>query len=84
MCSEWHQAVDWYDLRSQILHGRRSDIPADDADTALFWVLKYLLEPILYWLSQHENDPIASLKSEIAALPAVPDWEARLGKLWSE
>lgn len=34
-CSEWHQVVDWYDLRSEILHGRQRDIPGSDADDAL-------------------------------------------------
>lgn len=81
LCSEWHQTVGWYDLRSEIVHGRSADIPAAQADAALFWVLHHLVEPILLWLSLHEHEPIDALHDEISSLPPAPDWEARLGRL---
>lgn len=80
-CSEWHRVVDWYDLRSEVVHGRGPTIELREARNALFWAMRYLAEPILAFLSEHENDPIDALESEIAALPAMPDWEARLGPL---
>lgn len=81
LCSEWHQVVDWYDLRSELVHGRRGSISPKAANEALYWVVRYLVEPILEWLSHHDRDPIGALERDISLLPAGPDWEARLGPL---
>jgi hypothetical protein len=56
-------------------------VEARDADTALYWVLTYLTEPILDWLFTHESDPIAALADAIGSLPPAPDWEEILGHL---
>lgn len=78
-CSEWHRVVDWYDMRSEVVHGAGPTIEMREASNALHWAARYLAEPILKFLSAHENEPINTLDKEIAALPAMPDWEALLG-----
>jgi hypothetical protein len=50
-----------------------------EASNALYWVCRYLAEPILRWLADHPVDPVTALEEEIAALPPAPDWEALLG-----
>jgi hypothetical protein len=52
-----------------------------DASNSLYWVARWLAEPILDFLKAHPADPIAALEREIESLPPVPDWEARLGPL---
>ena len=79
-CSEWHRVVDWYDQRSDVVHGG-TPVPTGDADRALYWVLHYLTRPILRWLRAHPDRPIADLDHALNSLPPMPDWEARLGPL---
>ena len=79
-CSEWHRVVDWYDLRSDVVHGAGPEVSYRDASQALHWVLRYLTEPILNWLRDHPTDPELELAAAIRALPKAPDWEARLGE----
>ncbi|GAA1550083.1 hypothetical protein GCM10009804_03340 [Kribbella hippodromi] len=78
-CSEWHRVVGWYDDRSDVVHGAGPVIPYKDASNALYWVCRYLTEPILQWLAEHPEDPVAALEDEMALLPPSPDWTARLG-----
>lgn len=78
-CAEWHRVVDWYDERSDVVHGSGPVISYKDASNALHWVCRHLAEPILQWLADHPIDPVNALETEIAALPPGPDWEARLG-----
>jgi ribosome modulation factor len=78
-CAEWHRVVDWYDHRSDVVHGSGPVISYKDASNALYWVCRYLAEPILQWLADHPTAPVTALEAEIAALPPAPDWEARLG-----
>ena len=81
LCSEWHRVVDWYDLRSDVVHGAGPTVTYKDASNALFWALKYLTEPMVCWLSEHPNDPVGDLDRAIADLPPAPDWEKVLGPL---
>jgi ribosome modulation factor len=81
LCSEWHRVVDWYDLRSDVVHGAGPTVSYKDASNALFWVLKYLTEPMLSWLTDHPDDPVGDLDRVIADLPPAPDWEKLLGPL---
>lgn len=74
-CSEWHRVVDWYDLRSDIVHGAGPEIEPRDASNSLFWVVRYLTVAILEWLEAHPHDPIAALDTAVAKLPPMPDWE---------
>jgi hypothetical protein len=83
-CSEWFRAVDWYKIRSAIAHGDGHAVSARDADTAEYWVLKYLTEPILDWLAEHPDDPVVALEERIGALPLPADWEATLRELASQ
>lgn len=78
-CAEWHRVVDWYKDRSDVVHGSGPVISYREASSALYWVCRYLAEPILQWLADHPTSPVAALEAEIAALPPAPDWEARLG-----
>jgi hypothetical protein len=78
-CSEWHRVVDWHEQRSDVVHGAGPTISYKDASNSLYWVLRYLTEPILKWLSAHPEDPVRQLTADIGALPPAPDWESRLG-----
>jgi hypothetical protein len=78
-CSEWHRVVDWYDDRSAVVHGSGPIISYKDASNSLYWVCRYLTEPILQWLADHTTDPVTALEAEIASLPPGPDWESMLG-----
>jgi hypothetical protein len=78
-CSEWHRVVGWYDDRSDVVHGAGPMISYKDASSALYWVCRYLAEPILQWLADHPEDPVAALEAAMAQLPPAPDWTARLG-----
>lgn len=78
-CGEWHRVVDWYDVRSEVVHGKGPMITADMASSAAYWVLKILVEPILEWLSHHPDDPIEQLEAELRSLPPMPDWESVIG-----
>jgi hypothetical protein len=78
-CSEWHRVVDWYDNRSEVVHGSGPVISYKEASSALYWVCRYLAEPILQWLADHETEPVEALDTELAELPPGPDWEALLG-----
>lgn len=80
-CSEWHRVVDWYDDRSDVVHGAGPVISPRDSSSALYWTLRWLAEPILEFLRDHEVDPIESLDAALRGLPEPPDWEARLGPL---
>ena len=76
LCSEWRQVVEWYELRNAAAHGEGRSVEAKDASTAEYWVLHYLLEPILDWLRLHSDEPVDALEQAVAALPEPPDWEA--------
>lgn len=73
-CSEWTRVVEWYDLRNRAAHGEGRLVASKDASTAEYWVLHYLLEPILEWLSLHQKQPLDALELAVAALPDPPDW----------
>jgi hypothetical protein len=81
LCSEWHRVVDWYDLRSDVVHGAGPVISMREASSSLYWVARWLAEPILDFLRTHPDDPVRALEREIDVLPTMPDWEARLGPL---
>lgn len=80
-CAEWHRVVDWYDMRSDIVHGAGPTISKSDADNAVYWVYRWLAEPVLEFLSGHVHDPIGALETALDSLPEMPDWEERLGPL---
>ena len=79
-CSEWHRVVDWYDERSDIVHGSPPSTSDRAASTALYWVVRQLTEPILQWLFEHPADPTGALEEAMGALPPGPDWETILGE----
>ena len=74
-CSEWHHVLDWYDDRSDVVHG--GDLLAEEAEAgkALFWLVARLLPAVFRWLSDHPDDPISNLEAAIESLPDPPDWE---------
>ncbi len=80
-CSEWHRVVDWYDDRSDVVHGGGPDIGDRESRNALHWALYRLTEPILEWLSDHPDNPSHALDVAIRSLPPAPNWEKRLGAL---
>lgn len=73
-CSKWHQAMDWYDARSDAAHGDPGGVDAKEASTAEYCVLHYLMEPILDWLREHPEDPVADLEAAIDATQKPDSW----------
>lgn len=67
-CSEWHHALDRYDVRSEIVHDGETGIPVRDASQILYWLTHDLLPAALTWFANHADEPIGDLDLEIAAL----------------
>jgi hypothetical protein len=80
-CAEWQVAIDCYELRSDIVHGRRRTVDSKEVASQVHRVYRRLAIPILRWLADHSDDPIGDLDAAIAALPEAPDWEAVLGPM---
>jgi hypothetical protein len=80
-CAEWQIAVDWYEIRSAIVHGKRPELDRRATASQVHRVYRYLAVPILRWLAAHPHDPVGDLDAAIAGLPAAPDWEAILGPM---
>jgi hypothetical protein len=80
-CAEWQITVDWYELRSDIVHGRRPEIDRREIANQVHRGYRRLAIPILRWLADHPDDPIGDLDAAIARLPDAPDWEAILGPM---
>jgi hypothetical protein len=78
-CAEWHRVVDWYENRSDVIHGGDLSTTYKSARLALYWALRNIVEPILTWLATEPVDPVPELIGEISSLPAPPDWERPLG-----
>ena len=74
LCSEWLDAFEWYEQRSQVVHGDGSD-PVDDreASSAIFRVVRYLLGPICEWMEAHPDDPVGDLDKKIESVPLPPE-----------
>jgi len=53
-------------------------VTEQEANAAQFWVLRYLLEPILSYLATHREDPVTRLEASVTELPNPPDWEAMM------
>lgn len=80
-CSEWHQVMDWYDARSHVAHGDPTAVETKYAESAEYWVVHYLMEPILEWLHEHPDDPVGVLEAELAAVDDPDGWQAMLDAL---
>ncbi|MYG73644.1 MAG: hypothetical protein F4197_14375 [Acidimicrobiia bacterium] len=83
-CSEWHQVMDWYDARSAAAHGALNSVDAKHASSAEYCVLHYLMEPILNWLREHPQEPVADLEEVIDAIEEPGGWEGMIEALDSE
>ncbi|HUF34253.1 MAG TPA: hypothetical protein VMN58_13700 [Acidimicrobiales bacterium] len=66
-CAEWHRIVDWYGARSGAAHGEWAAVDLKDAESAEYWVSHYLAPPILEWLADHREQPVADLEAAIRA-----------------
>lgn len=74
-CSEWHNVLDWYSARSDVVHGGNLEAKDAEAAKALFWLVTRLVPAVLAWFAEHPAEPIAELEAAIEALPDPPDWE---------
>ena len=83
-CSEWHKVMDWYDARSDAVHGDPASVEEEHANKAEYWVLHYLMEPILIWLHEHPDDPVADLEAALDAIEDPGGWERMIEALDSE
>jgi len=75
-CAEWHRIMDWYDERSGPVHGDPSVVVESHASEAQYWVIHYLMEPIVGWLSTHPDDPITDLETAMAPITDPTGWKA--------
>lgn len=80
-CSEWHRLTDWYDSRSEVVHGEVFAVEDRAAGNAEYWIAHYLAEPILEWLGEHEDSPIEDLESELNRIDDPPRWTEMLAAL---
>jgi hypothetical protein len=80
-CSEWHQFIESYDLRSSVAHGDRVEVPYRLANEAVYRVSHVLAEPVLEWLGEHRDDPVGDLDRVIAAVPAPDGWSGTIAQL---
>jgi hypothetical protein len=78
-CSEWHHVLDWYDIRSEVVHAGQLQAAEGEAGQAIFWLVTRLVPEVLNWLADHPETPIDDLDAAIRALPDPPDWEQILG-----
>jgi hypothetical protein len=84
-CSQWSRGAKWYDLRSEVAHGRVSDDPdaiediEEERHNKRFWIATRVLNPVLNWLEDHPDSPARDLASEIAALQKPDNWETIVG-----
>lgn len=83
LCSEWHRFMDWYETRSELVHGRGAAVDVKEASSAVFWTYSHVMPNVIAWLTEHPDDPIGDLAAAIEGLPPAPDWEGRLGS-WPE
>lgn len=67
-CSEWHHALDRYDVRSEIVHDGSTRVPSRDASQILYWLTHELLPNALTWFAAHDLTPIKDLDAEINSL----------------
>ena len=74
-CSEWHRIMDWYDVRSDAAHGVPNAVNAKYASSAEYCVSHYLMEPILNWLREHPQTPVADLEALIDAVEDPDGWQ---------
>lgn len=80
-CSEWHQIVDWYAARSNAAHGDPSSVEAKDASQAEYWAIHDLLDPVLLWLRDHQDDPVGDLEAAINSVRDPGGWAEMLAAL---
>ena len=80
-CSEWHRVMDWYDARSDAAHGVPNAVDAREASSAEYCVLHYLMEPILNWLREHPQAPVADLEAMIDAVEEPDRWQEMIEAL---
>ena len=70
-CSEWHHVLDWYAIRSQLVHeGKKVD--RRDASRVVYWLVSSLLPAALEWYGGHPESPNAQLVAAMRALPEPP------------
>ncbi len=74
-CSEWHRVMDWYDARSDAAHGNPQSVDTKEANSAEYCVLHYLMEPILNWLREHPQNPVADLEAMIDGVEEPGGWQ---------
>jgi hypothetical protein len=67
--------MSWYDLRSDIAHGKATTVPEELASQALYRISHHVAEPVLAWLRQNRGDPLEALDAALATIEEPPDWQ---------
>ena len=73
-CSEWMRVVEWYDIRSETVHGRSLGHSEGIADEAQYWITTRLFQPIILWLADHPYDPTGELENALNTLSQPTNW----------
>jgi hypothetical protein len=80
-CSEWHRVMDWYEARSNAVHGDLTAVDKKHADEAEYWISHYLAEPILLWLRDNPADPITALEQLLDSNVDPSNWHQMISAL---
>jgi hypothetical protein len=73
-CSEWLRILDWYDIRSDIVHEGASE-SEEESSKVVFWLATRVVPASLEWFAAHPINPLERLDRAIAELPEAPDWQ---------
>ncbi len=79
-CTYFFDVLRLYNTRNAIVHGNRPDLDLTHrgVDRAAWFIVAYLLHPVLSWFAQHPDAELTALDEEIAALPVMP-WPPEAG-----
>jgi hypothetical protein len=80
-CSQWRDAMDWYDARSDTAHGSGGVVDGEMTSTSHFLVSRYLLESILLWLRDHPAHPARDLRRSVDRAKDPAGWSAMLAAI---
>jgi hypothetical protein len=70
-CSDWHEVLDWYSARSQVVHEGET-VARTPASQLVFWLTHRLLPAALDWFAEHPDDPDGAMAIALAELPEAP------------
>ena len=82
-CSEWLNVLDWYDIRSEVVH-EGGTVGHRDASRVSFWLVNRLLPATLDWYTENPENPHAAIESALRGLPQPPSWQLEYETAYQE